>query len=97
MSKSAKTYSFYGSSEIERLLREFQRQNHIQSKSKAIKVLLDAGLRNWSHPQEEKENDRPVSRRKEISLNKPLSPGKSLSHDKRTKREYYELITGSSS
>jgi hypothetical protein len=64
MSKGTKTYSFYGSSEIEGLLEEFQRENHIESKSKAIKVLLDAGLRNWSHPQEERETERPVSRNK---------------------------------
>jgi hypothetical protein len=52
MEKRKRTFSFYGNSELDDLLREFQHKNNIESKSKAIKLLLDTGLRNWSPPEE---------------------------------------------
>jgi hypothetical protein len=85
MAHHSRTYSFYGGSEIEDLLAEFQKKNNIHSKSKAIKVLLDAGLRNWSHPEE-------VRGYGGMSGKKPDSPNR-----KPPRRRHYELVTGSRS
>ena len=52
MSKTHRTFSFYGNDELGEMLEEFQHKNKIVSKSKAIKLLLDTGLRNWSPPEE---------------------------------------------
>ncbi|KPJ88546.1 MAG: hypothetical protein AMS17_05080 [Spirochaetes bacterium DG_61] len=57
MRKERKTFSFYGSTELDNALREFQLRNNIESKSKAINVLLNTGLRNWSPPLEAKERN----------------------------------------
>ena len=54
----------------------------IHSKSKAIKVLLDAGLRNWSHPEE-------VGGYGDMVEEEPGSP-----NEKMQNRKHYELVTG---
>jgi len=74
-----KTFSFYGNTELDDLLREFQHKNKIVSKSEAMRLLLSIGLRNWSHPEE--------ARKFEASNTGDTENGSSS--------PYYELITGS--
>ncbi len=79
MQSKKKTFSFYGNSELDELLKEFQNENNIVSKSEAMRLLLSTGLRNWTHPEESHESE--GSMQPGINQSKKNMP-------------YYELITG---
>jgi hypothetical protein len=80
MQTKKKTFSFYGNSELDNLLKEFQHKNNIVSKSEAMRLLLSTGLRNWTHPEEAHKSEDAVQT--EDAKANQCTP-------------YYELITGS--
>ncbi len=82
MHKRGKTFYFSGSAELDRLLKEFQLRNKINSKSKAIKLLLNTGLRNWSPPTESTDYDK-------------YTRGDEQADKMKKSRHVYEVITGS--
>ena len=82
MHKTGKTFYFSGSKELDRLLKEFQLRNKIDSKSKAIKLLLNTGLRNWSPPAESPDYDK-------------YTRGDEEPSKKKKNHHVYEVITGS--
>jgi hypothetical protein len=78
MPTKKKTYSFYGNTELDDILKDFQHKNNIVSKSEAMRLLLSTGLRNCTHPEDAHETE---------TLN-PRDAGNGNSSP------YYELITG---